>query len=363
MVVCGTGAAVAVLVSMLSLAEGLLRTINSAARTDRVIVLAKGAVFEGASQLTRAQVNDIRSAAQAEGRRDDGQSVSGEVLAYVRLRSADTSSESYVVVRGVPPHVLEVRPEIRIVAGRLMRPGMRELVVGRAARDSYAGLEIGEAVMLRGTPWSVVGVFESDRNLRESEILGDAESILSFYQRSQLNSVVIKFSDPQQQSKFKATLQDIPSLNVEAVDEHAYARRQTGVFASILLIVAYIVGGLMAIAALFASLNSMFLAISQRTSELATLRAIGFAPASIVISVLAEAILLAAAGALVGIVCVLVLLEGRTFASNGALSQLHLTSDLIATGLAWAFAMGLVGGAFPAFRAMRVSIAAALKEP
>jgi putative ABC transport system permease protein len=220
-------------------------------------------------------------------------------------------------------------------------------------------------VAIRDSDWTVVGVFESNGDARESELIGDAESILSVYQSSIVNSVTVQLQSPASFSDFKDALTTDPTLTVSVQREEEYYARQSRRLGVMLTIVAYIVGGIMAIGAIFGGLATMYAAVSTRTVEIATLRAIGYGPAGVVVSVVLESLLLASLGALGGSALAWLALSGRTIStligSGQIVAQLQVNARLFAMAIAWAGGIGLVGGLFPAIRAARQPVATALR--
>lgn len=365
-IVVSIAGVVAVLIGVLTLADSLLRTINGATQPDRAIVLIKGARAEGGSNLQRSEVQTIQ-AAPGIGKNAAGEAIaSPEVIAVVAVRQKTDNARAEVVVRGVSPLAFDLRPEIKLIAGRLPATGIHELLVGRAAAAQFKSLGLGEQVTMRGNKWTVVGLFEADGNMRESELFADAETLMSAYQRTTFQSVAVKLASPDSFAAFKDALTNDPSLSVDVVTEAQYYSQQYEFLSKILKTIAYIVGGIMAIGAMSGAINCMYSAISARAMEIATLRAIGFNPFSVVVSVLTEALLLALAGAVIGAGIAWLLMGGNTFSTQAGsgpiVSQLRIDASLVLVGVAWACVIGFFGGLFPALRAARIPIATALRE-
>ena len=361
-VVIGIACVVAVLLGMLSLSESLAHTINAASRADRVLVISQGALSEGNSAVARDAVPIV---AQAPGvRRTAGGDamVSAEVFLNLPVREKSDGARAMAVIRGVAPIAFAVRPEVKLIAGRMIRPGFNELLVGRNARDRYRGLEVGGSVKYRGIPWAVVVAFASAGNLRESELLTDAQQVFAMRPRGKYQSVLVQLESPDELRAFSDALATNPALAVEVISEPAYAERQSGVFANLLRLIGYLVGAIMAAAATFGAANTLYTAVSARHIEIATLRAIGFGPGAVVLSVIVEALVLALIGAAIGAALVALILNGKTFNSGAASTYLHIDATLVSIGVTWACGIGLLGALFPALRAARMPIAAALRE-
>jgi putative ABC transport system permease protein len=261
---------------------------------------------------------------------------------------------------------LALRPELRVVQGRWFQPGLHELTVGRAAQQQFAGLDLGAHVILRDTDWTVVGVFVSDGDAHESEVLADAESILTSYRRTLFQSVTVRLDSPDVYSTFKDSLTTNPQLSVEVHRESDYLAGLSASLTKMLTLIAYVVGSIMAIGAVFGALNTMYSAVSARTQEIATLRAIGFGGLPIVVSVLTEALALSLLGGAIGAACAWLFFNGHGVnALGGNFTQLvfHLTvtPSLVILGITWALVIGIIGGLLPALRAARLPIVEALR--
>lgn len=365
-IVVSIAGVVAVLIGVLMLSGSLLRTMNGASKPDRAIVLSKGSGSEGFSTLQRGTVLTIEAAPGIAKSSEGKPAASPEVIAVVSAREKADHSRAEVVVRGVTPVAFEVRSEISLIDGRLPEAGLHELLVGRAANAQFEGLQIGDRINIRGTQWSVVGKFESDGNVRESELLADAETLLSVLRRNVFQAVTVRLESPAALAQFKDALTTDPSISVDVLTEAEYYGRQTEFLSKLLETIAYIVGAIMAIGAMSGAVNCMYSAVSTRNVEIATLRALGFNPLSVVISVLLEALLLALIGAAIGAILVAAILSGSTFSTRAGgstvVSQLHVDTWLVGVGIAWACAIGFIGGLFPAIRAARVPVATALRE-
>ncbi len=203
-------------------------------------------------------------------------------------------------LRGVDASAWALRPDLKIVEGRKFKPGMRELVVGEAAKRQFAGLDVGKDIKLGTQVWKVVGVFQRD-GAWNSELWSDRQTVASAYRRgNSAESVLVKLTSPSAFGKFKATLAADPRLKVEASTTHDYFAKQSEGLSKIIRVVGLTVGIIMAIGALFGALNCMFAAVASRAREIATLRAIGFRGAPVVVSVMLETMLLALAGGVLG---------------------------------------------------------------
>jgi len=367
-IVVGIAGVVAVLISVLSLASGLTRTLSNTGRPERAMILYAGAQSEVESNLPRDAVLTLMD---LPGIKKDGEGkalATADAMASMWLPKRATGTLGSASFRGVSGNSFAVRPEIKLIQGRSFQPGVRELIVGKGAQAKFKGLELGSRVQSTDTEWVVVGVFESNGDAHESELLADADTLLSAYHRTTFNSVTVWLESPAAFDTLKASVTTNPTLSADVQRESAYYEQQSKRFGTFLAVIANVIGTVMAIGAIFGALNTMYSAVSARAVEIATLRAIGFGSAGVVASVLVEALTLAIIGALVGAALAWLFFNGNTVStiSGGAgLSQvafhLHIGFSLVAVGVAWACVVGLLGGLFPAIRAARLPVAAALR--
>ncbi len=364
-IVIGIAGVVAVLVSVLSMAVGFSRTIAGAGSPDRALVLSGGALQEAMSSIPAGAVPNIMN---APGIAEDsaGRPIAdAEALAQIQVQQGSGRSAN-VALRGVGTTEPELRPEVRLVAGRMFQPGLHELIVGRNLEARY-GLGLGSHLSFQNGDWVVVGIFStSAASLLDSQILTDAQTLLSAYERNWYHSMTVRLAGPGSLNQLKRALASDPTLHVDVYRESTFAAAQSRVLNIILRWIGFFIGGMMAAGALFGALNSLYAAVSARSTEIATLRAIGFGAGPVVVSVLAESLVLAIAGALIGAACAWVLFDGHV--SSMQLSGLQppvayamsVTPGLVVIGITWACVIGMVGGLFPAIRAGRLPIARAL---
>jgi putative ABC transport system permease protein len=365
--VIGTAGVVGVLICILAMAVGFARTVAGTGRPDRAIVLANGAVSESLSSLPREAALNIINGPGIKKDADGRPIASAEVLAQIQRPRKGSVDPVNVTLRGVGANEALLRPEIRIVEGRMFRPAVHELIVGRNAQRGYSGLDVGSHVAFQNGDWQVVGIFDSGHaDLHDAEIRADSETLLSAYQRNSFQSVTALLDQPESFEQLKRALSDDPALPVDVHRESEYFATRSKSLATVLQSVGYFVGGLMAIGALFGALSAVYTTVSARATEIATLRAIGFGAAPVVISVLVETALLALAGALAGASVAWIFFDGHTTSiMSGAQTQLAfalaVTPGLIAVGIIWALFIGLAGALAPALRAARRPVALALR--
>lgn len=366
-VVVGIAGVVGVLVALLAMGEGFQATMKQTGNDESAIVMRSGAMAELNSVLMR---DDISLITQAAGvlRDADGQSIaSPELVVVASLVKKSNNLDANVEIRGVSAGVWSVRPDVRIIEGRAFTPGLRELVVGKGAREQFAGVDIGSNLVLNNQQWTVVGAFDSG-NAHNSEVWGDADVVASTYRRgSSRTSVTLRLTGAEAFDAFKAALASDPRLKVEAKTTRAYYSEQSEQLVKMIRILGTTIAVIMGIGAMFGALNTMYAAVATRAREIATMRAIGFRGLPVVISVMLETMLLALAGGLLGAAIAWLIFNNYTVSTLGSnFSQVvfafKVSPELVWSGLKWALAIGFLGGLFPALRAARLPVTTALRE-
>jgi putative ABC transport system permease protein len=364
-IVLGMALVVGVIVSVLGMTRSLSHTLVETGRSDRAIVLRAGATNEVSSSVQAAAIATIKNAPGIARTPEGEVAATAEMLTAVNMVRKEDGTAAGITVRGMEPPGATVRPEIQLVEGRMFRPGLREAIVGRGAQTEFRGLEIGDKVGLRDSQWTVVGVFASGGDANESRLIADEATLLSTYQRTAANSVTVLLESEAAFDEFKAALTTNPTLSVSVERELDYYVRQSDNVNRFFGTVTAIVGIFMGVGALFAALNTMYSAVSTRAVEIATLRAIGFGAMGVVVSVLAESLVLALLGATVGAASAGALFGGNTVSlGNGTSSlviQMQVTPALLAVAAATAVAVGFFGGLLPAVKAARLPVATALR--
>ena len=366
--VLGIAGTVGVFVAMLSLARGFEATLIASGSSRNAIVRRAGATSEMDSSVMLEQVRVVEDAPGVE-RGDGGPLVSPEVVVIASFPLKGRGVDGNAQVRGVSLKALSVRPTVKIVAGRAFEPGLSELLVGRNVAASYDGLELGRTVRFGGGTWTVVGVFDSGGSAYDSELWCDFSVLRQVYQRplNMFQSATVRLTSPDALTSFKDALTSDPRVTVQIDREIDYYAKQSRQLTTLITVLGSIIAVVMGIGAVFGALNTMYSAVSERTREIATLRALGFGSGSVVVSFVVEALCIALVGGLLG--CVVVLpLNGLTTGTINWQTFSHLafafrvTPGLLATGVVFALLMGLVGGVPPAVRAARAQIASALRE-
>jgi putative ABC transport system permease protein len=365
-IVIGIAGVVAVLVSVLAMAAGFRHTVADSGRPDRVIILRGGSDAELNSSLTRSDLDTIANAPGLAKDSDGKALLSAELITVVNTPRIDTGLDSNVTLRGVGLQVQKVRPELKIVDGRMFRPAVRELIAGAGAAKQFRGLTTGSVLHLRNADWTVTGVFTTNGDIHESELLADVDTVGSSLERSGYSSAVGMLTSAGEFATFKDALTTDPQLKVDVEREPEYYAAQSKQLTQVINVVGNTVAIIMAIGAMFGALNSMYAAVDARSLEIATLRAIGFGALPVLLSVMIEALVLSLIGGLLGAGLAWLFFNGHTVSTLGGafaqvVFQVTVTTTLIVTGLVWACAIGLLGGLFPALRSARLPVAEALR--
>lgn len=366
-IIIGSAGVVAVLVAVLAMAAGMSKTLQGTGRDDRAIVLRNGSASESGSALTRSAARIVLDSPGIKHDAGGKPLVTAEPLRLLKLFRRDGASEVTAVLRGLGAQAPIVRPEVKIIEGRVFRPSVNELIVGKAAKAQYRGMEIGSHISTRTATWLVVGTFTTDGDAHESELMADADTVMSSDNGSTYGSITVLLDAPGSLRTLRDSLTSNPALRVDVTRERDYFSRQSNTVSRLLWILVYVVGSIMGLGAIFGALNTMYSAVSTRTTEIATLRAIGFGSAPIVVSVLIEALLLAAAGGILGACAAWLFFNGRTVSTTQGSAYAQLIFDISVTlhlaviGVAVSAVIGFIGGLFPALRAARLPIATALR--
>jgi putative ABC transport system permease protein len=364
-IVIGIAGVVAVLVSVLAMSTGMLRTMKNAGRDDRAMVLRNGSAAESSSALGLDAARLIMDATGIKRDKDGKPILSAESMRVLTVYKREDGAEVNISIRGVGPKASALRPELKIVKGRMFEPALAEIIVGQGANRQFRGLDVGDKIVTRGANWTVVGIFATG-DAHESELMTDVEALNAADRRGGYQSVTVQLESEKAFAAFKDALTSNPALSVDVWRERAYYEQQSKAMGQVITIVAYVVGGIMAIGAVFSALNTMYSAVSARVREIATLRALGFGASAMVISVLAEAVVLAFFGGTIGALLAWVFFNGHTVSTTTGVAghlvfDLTVSPELVVVGIVWACTIGLIGGLFPAIRAARLPVATALR--
>jgi putative ABC transport system permease protein len=340
-IVVGLAGVVAVFAALLAMAAGFSSTLESAGRKDVALVLRGGSQAELNSGISREQGTIIKQAPGVAKSPDGQPAASAEIV------------------------VIALRPQLRVVEGRRFGPGLRELIVGQGVTRQFEGARIGETIRMRGSDWTVVGVFATG-DAYESEFWADGDVAQSTFNRQGYSAVRLQLADAEDIQTVKDALSADPRVNVDVETEEQYFSGQTRQFRETIGALALFVTVIMALGAIFAALNTMYAAVGTRAREIATLRAIGFRGLPVVVSIMLESLVLAVAGGLLGALLAYALFHNMAVSTLGAnftqvVFRFAVTPALVGWGLVIAVGVGMIGGFLPALRAARQPVTTALR--
>src|SRR5258706_7994830 len=366
--VAGIAGTVGVFIAMLSLARGFKATLVSSGAADKALIARAGATSEMTSGVAIDSVKIIQDAPGI-ARGPAGPLVTPEAVLMAPIPLRSTGTDANVELRGVSPNVLAIRSNIKIKEGRMFRPGLTEVIVGKNANATYSGLTLGNTIGLGSERWQVVGIFDAGGSAFDSEVWGDAHLLNGAYKRPDTfsQSVTVHLTSPAALQQLKDSVTANPSLNVDVTREIDYYAKQSTRMTTLITRLGGFVAAIMAIGAVFGALNTMYSAVAERGREIATMRALGFGGANVVLSFVFEALMISLFGGVLGCLAVLPLnglttstMNFQTF-SNLAFA-FKITFDLLLMGVFFALVMGVLGGMPPAIRAAGRPVATALRE-
>jgi putative ABC transport system permease protein len=367
--IVGIAGVVVVFVSVLSIAAGFSAAMQGSGSRGRALVMRSGADSELTSGLSGAEVDIIR---QAPGLAREGQNAVASAELYVIIdlpKKTAPDKSANVPMRGIEPVAMPLRPEVSIIDGRMFRFGTNEVIAGRGAAGQFMNLNVGDTVVSGQNRWEVVGVFEADGGVSETELWCDTRILQGAYRRGNTyQSVLAGLESPDAYDTFRDWLTSNPQLNVSIRRENEYYAGQSQTLTRLIQTIGFAIAGLMGIGAIFGAILTMYTAVATRAREIATLRALGFDTSSVVVSVLVESMLLGAIGGAIGGAAAYAGFNGyQTSTINfQTFSQVafafRVTPELLGMGLFYALTMGLLGGLLPALRAARLPIPTALRE-
>jgi putative ABC transport system permease protein len=364
----GIAGVVMVLIGVLSISAGFRAVLTLSGARDVAIVLRSGATDEMGSGLSQEQTRIIADSKDI-ARDAQGTIASPELYVIVDIPLKRTVTAANVPLRGVGPQAPQLRQNFRIVEGRNFTPGTFEIVAGRGASEQFAGLTVGNKLRWGTTDWTVVGIFEDRGSVAESEVWTDATVLQGAYNRgTTYQSMRVKLTSPDAFQSFEDALTKDPRLSVRMFTERDYYERQSRTLIALVSTIGATIAVLMGLGAVFAALNTMYSAVSTRTREIATLRALGFGSTPVVISVLTEALLIGLAGGIIGALIAYLAFNGvRASTMNfTTFSQITfaftVTPMVLVLGVVYALILGFIGGLLPGLRAARLPITTGLRE-
>src|SRR5438034_2919548 len=362
----GMALVVYVFATVLMLAAGLQQTLVSTGQDDNVVVIRRGSQTEVQSGVDRRQASIIETlpdiATDVDGRR----LISKEPVVLINLPKRSTGKSANVVIRGVTPAGLTLRPQVQIVEGRMFRPGTSEVIAGRSIASGFRGAGLGETLRFASRDWLVVGVFDAGRTGFDSEIWGDAEQMLQAFRRTGFSAVIFKLVDSDRFDEVKSSIESDPRLTLEAKRETRFYADQSEALSKFISYLGTTISVIFSIGAIIGAMITMYASVASRTNEIGTLRALGFSRAAILAAFLGESLLLGLLGGVLG-------LAGAAFMQTLSISTTNfqtfaevafrfvLTPGIAIVALLFSLGMGFVGGFLPAARAARLKIVDALR--
>jgi len=362
----GMALVVFVFATVLMMGEGIRATLVATGQPDNVLLLRKGAGAEINSGIERAKAAMVESldgiATNGEGRR----LVSKEPVVLINLPKRSNGKPSNVTVRGTSALGMELRPQVRVIEGRMFRPGTSEIIAGRSVASGFRGAALGETLRFAQRDWVVVGVFDSDKTAFDSEIWGDAEQMMAAFRRPVYSTLVLRLNQREALAALKAAIEADPRLQLDVKPETQFYAEQSEALATFIRILGLSLSVIFSIGAIVGAMITMFAAVAQRVGEIGTLRALGFRRGAVLVAFLAESLLLSLVGGVVGLAAAsgmqAVDISTTNFQTFSEIAfQFRLTPAIAAQTLLFALAMGFIGGFIPAWRAARLKIVDGLR--
>jgi ABC-type antimicrobial peptide transport system permease subunit len=353
--------------AILMLAEGLQRALVDSGSYDNVVAIRKSANSEVQSTVSRFEAAIVETQPEIVAGPGGRPLAAREMVVLINLRKRDSQSTSNVTIRGTSEFSLMLRPQIRMVAGRMPRPGLSEIMVGEGIARRFQNAGYNETLSFAKREWTVVGVFDAGNTGFTSEIWGDVDQLMQAFRRQMYSSVIFRLGDPEDFGAVKARIEGDPRLSLEAKREIAYYQDQSEATATFLRILGTALTIIFSIGAVVGAMITMYAAVANRTAEIGTLRAVGFQRSAILTAFLAEALLMGLIGGAAGLALAAFLqfftVSTTNFQTFAELAfQFRLSGSIVAEGMGFAVIMGLAGGLLPAFRAARMNIVEALRE-
>lgn len=364
--VLGIALVVFVFVLLQSLAAGIEKSSGNTGDPRNIMVVRKGSTAESASLISRQTFTEIRYFEEI-ARNDKGEPViSADVLVLVNLPRRENNGEANVLLRGVTPRGMELRPQVKLAAGRWFNPGQREIVVSAKLARRFANFDVGQTFKTGNATFTVVGWLEGGGSAFDSECWLDADECRSTFERDMYSSFLIRVSDNATGAKLIQRIENDRRFKLKAEREVEYYKKQTMTAAPIKWLGGFL-AVMMSVGAVFAAMNTMYAAVGARTREIGTLRVLGFRRRAVVTALMIEGGFLAFLGGILGCAAAFYW-NGYTTATMGfetfseIVFQFSVTPKLVAEGLVFAVVVGLIGTLFPAIRASRLPVIAALKS-
>ena len=360
-IVIGVACAVGVLVSMLAMGVGARREAMRNVRADRIVLMSVGAPGPMQSSIAKGTLPLIHDLPGIRRNAQGSPMAAAQAMIFTQARKKVTGDPMGFALIGVSAGLADIQPELRLTTGRMFESGLHELIASNGCARQFTNFAVGDKRVMRGSEWTVVGNFNLGSSEGTCVVFADAETLLSAFRMNTYNQVTVLLESAQAFDQLTAALDANPTLRIEARREAELVERNTQSFNRMLNFVSYFIGAIMAVAATIGAANSLYAIVDSRRRELATLCALGFTPGPIISSILAESVLLALPGAVIGVALAWLFFNGFTASPLGFSFQLAVTLPIAALGIAWALGMGVLGGLLPALKAARLPLTAALR--
>jgi len=362
----GLALVVFVFAAVLMLDAGLKKTLVSTGEHDNVVVIRKGAETEVQSAIDRNQASIMEMHPSVAIGADGRPLASKEEVVLISLVKISSNKPSNVVIRGISPTGLGLRPQVKLVAGRMFKAGSSEIIVGSSVAKGFSGTQIGEHLRFAQRDWTVVGTFDAGGSGFDSEIWGDVDQLMQSFRRTSYSSMVVRLAQTNLFDRFKADIDVDPRLADEAKREQAFYSDQSKALSTFINILGFTLSTIFSIAAMIGAMITMYASVANRVAEIGTLRALGFKRINVLAAFLVEAMLLALVGGIAGLGCA-ALMQFASFSTTNFQTfadlsfRFILTPTIVVKTLAFSVTMGLIGGFLPAMRAARMNIVDALR--
>ena len=367
----GLALVVFVFTTVLMLDAGLKQTLVTSGELDNVVVIRRGSETEIQSGISRYRANAIETH-PAVARTPDGlRMVSKEAVVLISLKKSGAQKPSNVIIRGISPLGMELRPQLQLVQGRRFRPGSAEIMVGSAIAKGFAGVEIGNALRFAQREWIVVGVFDAGGSGFDSEVWGDADQLLQAFRRNAYSSMVLRLAvtgsgGEAAFERFKVDIDNDPRLTNQLKREQTFYSDQSRALSVFITVLGMTLTTIFSIGAMIGAMITMYASVSGRVAEIGTLRALGYRRTSVLLAFVMESLLLGLTGGIAGL-AVAMLMQFASFSTTNFQTfaelsfRFTLTPGIVVSSLAFALAMGLIGGFLPALRAANLNIVDSLR--
>lgn len=351
---------------VLMMSEGIRATLVATGQPDNVLVLRKGAGAEINSGISRDQAAIIASLPGIATNRNGDLLISKEPVVLNNLAKRSNGKPSNVTLRGTSALGLELRPQVKMIEGRMFRPGSSEIIAGRSIAQGFRGTSLGETLRFAQRDWVVVGIFDSGKTGFDSEIWGDSEQLMAAFRRNAYSTIVFRLNDLTATDSLQAAIKNDPRLQIDAKPEIQFYAEQSEALATFIRILGLSLSVIFSIGAIVGAMITMFAAVAQRIGEIGALRALGFRRSAILVAFLSESLLLSLVGGVIGLFAAswmqTVDISTTNFQTFSELAfQFKMTGQIIIQTILFALLMGFIGGFIPAWRASRMKIVDCLR--